>query len=338
MSSSSQITRTCTSKAGRPFSKLGTLTFGPVPSRRLGRSLGVNNIPAKTCTYSCVYCQLGKTRYMTIERRVFHETEKIFQDVKKKVDEAMLRNEKIDYLSFVPEGEPTLELKLGEQISALKVFGIPIAVLTNASLIWKEPVRKDLMEADLVFLKLDAIREDLSRRINRPHKDLRLKAVLEGIERFSEEFKGTIISETMLIDGIDYGDQFEEIAEFLRNLKRLDKSYIAIPTRPPAEEWVKPAKEETINSAFQIFSEKLGAGRVEYLIGYEGNAFAFTGKLEEDLLSIIAVHPMRKEAVEEFLKKANADWQIIEELLRRGKLRELEYEGNTYYMRRLPPE
>jgi len=275
---------------------------------------------------------------MTIERRVFHETEKIFQDVKKKVDEAMLRNEKIDYLSFVPEGEPTLELKLGEQISALKVFGIPIAVLTNASLIWKEPVRKDLMEADLVFLKLDAIREDLSRRINRPHKDLRLKAVLEGIERFSEEFKGTIISETMLIDGIDYGDQFEEIAEFLRNLKRLDKSYIAIPTRPPAEEWVKPAKEETINSAFQIFSEKLGAGRVEYLIGYEGNAFAFTGKLEEDLLSIIAVHPMRKEAVEEFLKKANADWQIIEELLRRGKLRELEYEGNTYYMRRLPPE
>ena len=337
MSNNSQI-KTCASKAGRSFSKLGMLTFGPVPSRRLGRSLGVNNIPAKTCTYSCVYCQLGKTRYMTVERKVFHETEKIFQDVKKKVDEVMLRNEKIDYLSFVPDGEPTLELKLGEQISALKVFGIPIAVLTNASLIWKEPVRKDIMKADLVSLKLDAIREDLWRRINGPHKDLRLKAVLEGIERFSEEFKGAIISETMLIDGIDYGDEFEGIAEFLGNLKRLDKAYIAIPTRPPAEEWVRPAKEETINSAFQIFSEKLGAGRVEYLIGYEGNAFAFTGKLEEDLLSITAVHPIRKEAVEELLKKANADWQIIEKLLRRGKLRELEYEGNTYYMRRLPPE
>jgi wyosine [tRNA(Phe)-imidazoG37] synthetase (radical SAM superfamily) len=119
------------------------------------------------------------------------------------------------------------------------------------------------MEADLVSLKLDAIREDLWRMINRPHKDLRLKAVLEGIERFSEEFKGAIISETMLIDGIDYGDEFKEIVEFLGNLKRLDKAYIAIPTRLPAEEWVRPAKEETINPAFQAFSEKLGAGRVE---------------------------------------------------------------------------
>jgi len=194
---------------------------------------------------------------MTVERKVFHETEKISQDVKKKVDEAMLRNEKIDYLSFVPDGEPTLELKLGEQISALKAFGIPIAVLTNASLIWKEPVRKDIMKADLVSLKLDAIREDLWRMINRPHKNLRLKAVLEGIERFSEEFKGAIISETMLIDGIDYGDQFKEIAEFLGNLKKLDKAYIAIPTRLPAEEWVRPAKEETINRPSKSFLRSL---------------------------------------------------------------------------------
>jgi len=142
----------------------------------------------------------------------------------------------------------------------------------------------------------------------------------------------------MLIDGINYGDEFEKLANFLNRLKRLDKAYIAIPTRPPGEKWVKPAQEETVNAAFQAFSKKLGANRLEYLIGYEGNAFAFTGKVEEDLLSITAVHPMRREAVKEFLKKADADWSIIEKLLQEGKLVELEYEGNIYYMRKLRME
>jgi wyosine [tRNA(Phe)-imidazoG37] synthetase (radical SAM superfamily) len=134
----------------------------------------------------------------------------------------------------------------------------------------------------------------------------------------------------MLIDGISYEDESERMAEFLKNLKRLDKAYIAVPTRPPTEKWVKPAQEETINAAFHVFSERLGANKVECLIGYEGNAFAFTGRLEEDLLSITDVQTMRVEA-----KKANADWNIIEKLLQEGKLRELEYEGHIYYMRKL---
>ncbi|MGQ9642129.1 MAG: radical SAM protein, partial [Candidatus Bathycorpusculaceae bacterium] len=184
--------------------------------------------------------------------------------------------------------------------------------------------------------KVDAVSQDLWKRINRPHKDLKLNTVLKGIREFAEEFKGTVVTETMLIDSIDYGDEFKRIAEFLTKLEKLDKAYIAIPTRPPTEKWVKPANEKGINAAFQVFSEKLGADRVEYLIGYEGNAFAFTGNVEEDLLSITAVHPMRKDAVKEFLIKANADWRFIEELLREGKLVELEYEGNRYYMRKLP--
>ena len=317
---------------------IGMVAFGPVPSRRLGKSLGINNIPAKTCSYSCVYCQLGKTINMTSERQAFYKPENIFKEVKGKVDEAVSRNERVDYLTFVPDGEPTLDLNLGKEISILKQIGIPIAILTNSSLIWRDDVKQDLREADFVSLKVDVASEDLWIRINRPHKDLKLNTVLKGITEFAKEFKGTVASETMIIDGISYGEEFKKIAEFLRNLKRLDKAYIAIPTRPPTERWVKRAKEEIVNTAFQVFSEKLGADRVEYLIGYEGNAFAFTGKLEEDLLSITAVHPMRKEAVKEFLKRANADWQIIEKLLQKGKLRELEYEGNTYYMRKLPLE
>ncbi|MBE0520212.1 radical SAM protein [Candidatus Bathyarchaeota archaeon] len=312
------------------------LAFGPVPSRRLGKSLGINNIPAKTCSYSCLYCQLGRTTNMTTERQAFYKPEDIFKEVRRKVDEAVSRNERIDYLTFVPDGEPTLEINLGKAISLLRQIEIPIAVITNASLIWQKDVKEDLLEANLVSLKVDAVSEDLWKRINRPHKDLKLNAVLEGIREFANEFKGTIISETMFVDGINYGDEFKNVADFLKHLKRLDKAYIAIPTRPPAEEWVKPANEETLNTAFQVFSERLGVDRVEYLIGYEGNAFAFTGRVEEDLLSITAVHPMRKEAVKEFLKKANTDWRVIEKLLKEDKLIEIEYEGNKYYMRRLP--
>ena len=313
-----------------------TLAFGPVPSRRLGKSLGINNVPAKTCSYSCVYCQLGKTTKMTIDRQAFYKPEDIFNEARQKVDKAALKNERIDYLTFVPDGEPTLDINIGEEISLLRRMGIPIAVITNASLLWLKGVKEDLLEADFVSLKVDAVSEDLWRRINRPQNGLRLNMFLDGLREFTKEFKGTVVSETMLIDGIVYGGEFERIAEFLSKLKNLDKAYIAIPTRPPTEKLVKPAKEKVINAAFQVFSEKIGANRVEYLIGYEGNAFAFTGNIEEDLLSITAVHPMRKEAVEEFLKKACSNWRVIEKLLEENKLIELEYEGNKYYMRKLP--
>lgn len=313
-----------------------TLAFGPVPSRRLGKSLGINNIPAKNCTYSCIYCQLGRTLNMMVERKAFYKPEEILKEVERKVKEATSRNERIDYLTFVPDGEPTLDINLGEEINLIKQIGIPVAVITNASLLWREDVEKDLMDADLVSLKVDAVSEELWRRINRPHKSLSLSKILGGVSNFTREFNHKIITETMLVEGVEYAGEFEKIAEFLKDLRSLDKAYIAIPTRPPAEEWVKPATEETLNRAFQTFTEKLGVDRVEYLIGYEGNAFAFTGNVEEDLLSITAVHPMRKEAVTEFLKKANADWKRVEKLLSENKLVELEYEGNKYYMRRLP--
>jgi len=176
----------------------------------------------------------------------------------------------------------------------------------------------------------------LWRKINRPCKGLSLDRILDGIADFAEAFKGTLITETMLIDEIKYDDELRKIAVFLRELNGLEKAYVAIPTRPPAEKWVKPAKEETVNLAYQIFSEKLGTEKVEYLIGYEGNAFASTGKVKEDLLAITAVHPMRREAVRELLRKANAEWRVIEELLHKNLLVEVKYEGDLYYMRRLP--
>ena len=310
------------------------LAFGPIPSRRLGKSLGINNIPVKICPYSCVYCQLGNTINMSVEQKSFYKQDVVFRQVQNKVEKARLRREQIDFLTFVPDGEPTLDLNLKEEIKSFHVFHIPVAILTNASLIWMEQVKEALFDADFLSVKIDAVSEGMWKKINRPHKLLDLGQILDGIIDFSKDFHGTLVTETMLIDSFDYTDEKEKIANFLARMKP-SKAYVAIPTRPPAEEWVKPPEENVINEVFQRFADRLGTRNVEYLIGYEGNAFALTGNAKEDLLSITSVHPMREEAVEEFLKKANMDWSIVKELLSKGKLIMLEYENHRYYMRRI---
>ncbi len=309
------------------------IAYGPVPSRRLGKSLGINNIPPKICTYSCVYCQLGRTLNMQVDRKKFYEPEKLAESVKKKVKQARKNNETIDYLTFVPDGEPTLDINLGREIELVKSLGIKTAVITNSSLIWKEDVRKELSNADWVSLKIDAVSKDIWKKIDRPHGALDFEEIFKGIKVFSDSFNGKFATETMLIDGInDKKQELENIADFIADLD-VKESYISIPTRPPAEKWVKAASEEKINKAFQIFKEK--GINVEYLIGYEGNAFAHTGKVEEDILSITSVHPMKKEAVLEFLKKDGSSWNVIEKLISEEKLVELDYKNDKFYMRKL---
>lgn len=309
------------------------LAFGPVPSRRLGKSLGVNNIPPKICTYSCVYCQLGRSLRMIVNRQSFYKPEEIFESVKRKVKDVTTKGEKIDYITFVPDGEPTLDINLGKEVSLIKELAVPIAIITNSSLIWDESVQRDLMNFNLVSVKIDAVSQEIWRKIDRSFKGLDLEKILEGIKKFSTEFKGVLISETMLVDNIEYGGEFEGIAAYLSSLKNLKTSYISIPTRPPAEEWAKPPEEEILNEAFQIFENKL-KDRVEYLIGYEGNAFAYSGNIEEDLLSITAVHPMREEAVKELLEKDRGDLSKIEALIKKGAIRKVNYQGHTYYLRK----
>ena len=309
------------------------IAFGPVPSRRLGRSLGINNIPPKVCTYSCVYCQLGRTPKMQVERRVFYKPEEVAHDVQEKVDKARKIGEPIDYLTFVPDGEPTLDINLGREIELLRPLGIKIAVITNASLIWRLDVREDLAKADWVSLKIDSVREEVWRRIDRPYGTLRLTSILEGIREFAKTYSGELTTETMLVkDGNDDDDHIREISDFLAQLGP-SRAYLSIPTRPPAEKSVQPPSEEVLNRAYQIFRQKVS--RVEYLIGYEGNAFAFTGNVENDLLCITAVHPMREEAVRRFLQRSKADWTTIQRLIQQDQLIETEYEGKRFYMRKL---
>jgi wyosine [tRNA(Phe)-imidazoG37] synthetase (radical SAM superfamily) len=309
------------------------IAYGPVPSRRLGRSLGINNIPPKICSYSCVYCQLGRTKKMQVDRTAFYEPQKLLKAVRYKVQKVRQRGESIDYLTFVSDGEPTLDINLGHAIELVKPLGIKIAVITNASLIWREDVREELLKADWVSLKMDSTIGKLWRRVNRPHETLNLQAILDGALEFTKRYRGVLATETMLVKGAnDTETSIRNLAAFLARLKP-STIYLAIPTKPPAEKWVHAPGEKGINRAFQLLSKRVDS--VEYLIGYEGNAFAFTGNVEEDLLSITAVHPMRKEAVSDFLVRAGVDWRVIEDLIAEGKLIETTFDRHTFYMRKL---
>jgi wyosine [tRNA(Phe)-imidazoG37] synthetase (radical SAM superfamily) len=307
------------------------IAFGPVPSRRLGRSLGINNIPPKVCTYACVYCQVGKTTKMQVDRTQFYDPEEIYLDVRRKVEKARHQGESVDYLTFVPDGEPTLDVNLGNEIELLKSLGIKIGVISNGSLAWRKDVRADLAKADWVSFKMDSTSEKIWRRINRPRRELNAAAILRGMLEFADGYSGTLVTETMLVKSFnDSTESLRKIADFLNHMQPA-KAYVAVPTRPPAEKFVRPPDEVVLNEAFQIFNEK--PFPVEYLIGYEGNTFAFTGDVEKDLLSITAVHPMRQDAVDEFLMRAASDWQIVHKLIARNQLTETEYKGRKFYVR-----
>jgi wyosine [tRNA(Phe)-imidazoG37] synthetase (radical SAM superfamily) len=309
------------------------IAFGPVPSRRLGQSLGINNIPPKSCTYSCVYCQVGRTQDMTTKRKEFYRMDKILRAVEEKISKAGENGEAIDYLTFVPDGEPTLDIHLGREIEMLRTFGIKIAVITNASLAGEESVMDDLCRADWVSVKIEAVSEGIWRKVNRPHRSLNLDNILKGIPKFSNIFRGTLATETMLVHGVnDSEDEIKKIADFISRLKS-PKSYVSIPTRPPAEKEVKPPGGNSINRAYQLFIEQ--GIDTEYLIGYEGNAFAFTGDVKRDLLSIMSVHPMKEEAVGKFLNKAGAGWDTVESLIKKGDLLKVCYRHQNFYVRKI---
>lgn len=308
-----------------------TIAFGPVPSRRLGRSLGINNIPPKVCSYSCVYCQVGRTLKMEVLRRPFFLPEEILREIEEKVARVRETGDAIDYLTFVPDGEPTLDINLGREIEMLRHLGIKIAVITNASLIWRRDVQDDLKMADFVSLKVDAVEGEAWRKIDRPHRSLSLERIMEGMREFARSYKGELATETMLVQGInDSEDSIESVAEFLADLKP-SRAYLSVPTRPPAEDVRAPAADR-LNMAYQILSSKLK--QVEYLVGYEGEDFSFLDDAKKELLAITAVHPMSEEAVKRFLDQAGTGWELISKLMGQGEISEVEYEGRRFYMRK----
>ncbi len=248
----------------------------------------------------------------------------------------MPTGEAVDYLTFVPDGEPTLDSRLGESIDALRELGLPIAVISNASLLWYADVRSALRRADWVSVKVDSVVPGVWERINRPHGVLRLADILGGIQRFASEFAGRLVSETMLVAGLNDGD--EDIAALGRFIAatRIAHAYLAIPHRPPAVAGVRGPDEAVVLRAFRTLAEQ--GLEVELLTAYEGDVFAFGGDLRAEILAISAVHPLRTSAIQALLDKGGGSMALVDALLASGELRRLEHEGEVFYLRRLHRE
>ena len=272
--------------------------FGPVPSRRLGQSLGIDTIPLKTCNWNCVYCQLGRTKPVTNERKAYYPPEEIVTEVREALQAH--RPGEIDWVTFVGSGEPLLHASIGYLIRQVKnLTDLPVAVITNGSLLYLPEVRRELIAADAVLPTLDAGTEALYRRINRPHPAITFARLVEGLIAFREEYPGKLWVEVMLVRGLnDEHQALLDIAGVLQKI-RPDAVHINLPTRPPAETWVQPPTDESLMEALAIL------GNVAEVVHPAEGSFDLSGYDEpvDAILAIITRHPMRQEELERTLSR-----------------------------------
>lgn len=264
--------------------------FGPVPSRRLGRSLGVDPIPFKTCNWNCIYCQLGRSCPLTARRTAFPPAQGIVGEVRAALE--TLPPDAVDWLTFVGSGEPTLHARLGWMIRQVKTFTrLPVAVITNGSTLYQGRVRRALYAADAVLPSLDAGSETAYRSINRPHPGFTFDRHLQGLLRFRAGYRGKLWIEIMLLRSINDSEcALRELASLLQTIKP-DEIHLSLPLRPPAESWVQPATREALERARAI----LGASARILPPIPEGAPLADTDNLLESILAIIARHPMEED-------------------------------------------
>ena len=307
--------------------------FGPVRSRRLGVSLGVNNIPYKVCSYTCIYCQLGRTIRLSAERRRYSDPEAVAREVAAALEEAG----RVDYVSFVPDGEPTLDLSLGEEIERIEAdIGARVAVFTNSSLLWRGDVRSELARASYVSLKVDAGSEKTWRAIDRPAPVLGYSLVMDGVRRFAKDHGGAVYltTETMLVAGVnDSRDELERIADILAELEPR-KAYIAAPTRPPAEPWARPPTAEKLVEAHEVFRER--GLRAELLAAPEPGPPELVGDDPvEALYRTIAVHPLPLDTARSLLaEKGLNPEEGLQRLLSKSDVVEARFRGRVFLARR----
>lgn len=273
--------------------------FGPVPSRRLGQSLGIDPVPLKTCNWNCVYCQLGRTRPFTTQRKVYIDQEEILGQTK-----SALQNHApgdIDWVTFIGSGETCLHSGLGTMIRAVKrLTDLPVAVITNGSLLSLPKVREELLPADAVLPTLDAGNAETFKAINRPDHSLTFQRHLEGLIQFRQVYKKKLWVEVMLVAGVnDQKSQLSKIAEALDRVQP-DEIHILQPTRPPAETWVNPPDEGALKLAQTIFGKTsktiLPAQGVFDLNNNEGD-------LVNAIIGIITRHPMKESELLETLRQ-----------------------------------
>lgn len=295
--------------------------FGPVPSRRLGRSLGIDPVPLKTCNWNCVYCQLGRSCSLTNDRRDLFPPDEIVAEVAAAL--AGHRPGAIDWVTFVASGETLLHAHLGLMLREVRALtDLPVAVITNGSLLYLQQVRRDLVAADAVLPSFDAGNPDLYRRVNRPHPQITFERHRTGLFAFREEYEGKLWLETMLVRGLnDTEAAIRELSACIAQIQP-DEVHINIPTRPPAETWVQPPDDEGLMRAISIIQDVVPVRLiypVEGTVDLEG-----CDNILDGVIGIITRHPLRDEELSEALGRWSVDeveWALAQlEASRRARV------------------
>jgi wyosine [tRNA(Phe)-imidazoG37] synthetase (radical SAM superfamily) len=303
--------------------------FGPVASRRLGRSLGVDLVPYKTCSFDCLYCELGTTTHLTLERKMYSAPQEIIDELKGYLKKLALQP---DYITLGGSGEPTLHDHLGAIIAEIKkLTSIPVAVLTNSSLLYRDEVKEALLRADVILPSLDTVSPSLFTSLNRPHPALDVKKIIQGLIDFRKLFTGQIWLEILFCRGVN--DAEEEIMRLHEVIREINPDKIQLNTldRPPAEDSVFPVGREELERIKRFFGEK---------------AEIITGSLPEDAQGDIAD---RKKRVYNLVKRRPCTFDeisltlgipkmalmdLIEALKNEGKVSQRLHNNQVYYQRR----
>ncbi len=306
--------------------------YGPVPSRRLGLSLGVDIVPFKICTFNCVYCQLGRTLRQSGRRRCFFPESEVLGQVRKALDQ----NPQIDHITFSGSGEPTLNSAIGRLIRKIKAMtDIPVVVLTNSSLLTRRPVRKALLAADIIVPSLDAARATAFRRVNRPLPNLKVERIIQALESFRREFRGCIWLEVMLVKGIN--DSEADIRALKKAIAgiRPEKVQLNTVVRPPAEKWAKPLSRR----ALEMIKKDLGE-KAEIVADFRRHSRSPTGQnLREAILAMVERRPVTLSDVAASLGRDEREVRPhLDTLLRSKTIRRQRHQGSVYFAPQNPRE
>jgi len=277
--------------------------FGPVPSRRLGKSLGIDPIPLKTCNWNCVYCQLGRSVPLTLERAEYVPRQDLIIEVEQAL--AAQKPGEVDWVTFVGSGEPTLHASLGWMIRQVKkCTDLPVAVITNGSLLYLPEVREEISAADAILPTLDAGNARLYKQINRAAPRFSYEHHVEGLNLFRQEYSGKLWMEVMLVQGMnDTPEALRELAQVLQTIDP-DQVQITLPLRPPCEAWVRPADAAGVQQAADI----LGAAVSVAIPDSSQAQAARIGDLADTILSVVTRHPMRAVELQLLLSR----WSAVE--------------------------
>lgn len=299
--------------------------YGPVPSRRLGYSLGVDLLPFKTCSLNCVYCQLGRTQKTTARRVKFFSEKQILEEVK----EFLKTGARVDFITFSGSGEPTLNKSIGRLIRKIKkMTGVPVAVLTNSTLLSRPAVRKELAAADVVVPSLDAASQKVFEKVNRPHPSLRAEKIVDGLIRFRRQFKGQLWLEILLVKGInDSPAQLKKLKAAAEKIEP-DKIHLNTVVRPPAENRALPLSPEEMQTIKEFFGE-----RAEVVASFrKKEQDKAPENIAQAILSIVRRRPVSLEDLEHSLGLTREELSLhLQRLVEQQEVRMVRHLDRDYF-------